>query len=149
MSDDDRVVLRSSWLVDALISLPVPLAFWFFFFRHDGPPALLFMAAVWAAVTIQAHHLTRVVMSADGIELRSLGRTLVPWSYVRGVVFVGSSPSPRAAALVLPDRSVKPLSAPRSLFGIWSHDVQDASELIEQHWARYRADVSSASPPTA
>ena len=147
MGDDDRVVLRSSWLVDALVSLPFPLVFWFLLFRHDGLPGLLLMAVLYAAVTIQAHIRTRVVVTAEAIELWRGGRTVVPWSYVRGVVFVGSSPSPRSAAVVLPDRSVKPLSAPRSLFGIGHHDVEYASELIEQRWARHRAEVLSAPPP--
>ena len=141
------MVLRSSWLVDALTSLPVPLVFWFVLFRHAGTFGWLVTAAFFAATTIQTHRRTRVVVTADGVELWRSGRTAVPWSHVRGLVFVGSPQFYRRAALLLPSGSVRPLPAPCSLFGLGHHDVEYASELIEQRWARRRAEVTSAPPP--
>ena len=141
------VVLRSSWLVDALSSAPMPLIFWFVLFRHDGVVGSLVVAALYAAVTIQAHRRTRVVLTADGVELWRNGRTAMPWSYVGGVVFVGSPNFQRSVAILLPDRSVRPLPAPRSLFGIERHDVEYARDLIEQRWRHQIAKATSLAAP--
>lgn len=146
---DDRVVLHSSWLVDALSSAPVPLIFWFGFFRHEGRPGAVVVAMLFVVATIYGHHRTRVVLTDDGVELWRLGRTAVPWSYVNGVVFVGSPEFQRSVALVLPDRSVKSLRAPRSLFGIGRYDIEYASKLIEQRWVHHRAELASTTPPPA
>ena len=83
---DDRVVLRSGWLVDALTFLPLPVA-------------------------------------NLAYSLRSVG-------------------------VLLPDRSVRPLPAPRSLLGVGGRDVAHARDLIEQHSDRHRAKLTAA-PPSA
>jgi hypothetical protein len=147
MGDDDRVVLRSGWLVDALSSAPVPLIFWFGIFRHGGLPGAAFVVVMFVGITIAGHHRTRVVLTAEGVELWRGGRTAVPWSYVGGFVFTGSRSLQRSVAVVLPDRSVKPLPAPRSLFGIGRYDVEYASRVIEQRWVRHRAVLASTTAP--
>jgi hypothetical protein len=146
---DDRVILRSGWLVYALSSAPVPLIFWFLVFRRGGMPGAALVAVVFLGITIASHHRTRVVLTADGVELWRGGRTAIPWSYVHGVVFVGSPGLQRSVAVLLPDRSVKPLPAPRSLFGIGRYDVEYASRLIEQRWVRQRVELASTTPPPA
>jgi hypothetical protein len=149
MGDDERVVLRSGWLVDALSSAPVPLISWFVIFRHGGIPGAAFVVVVFVGITIAGHLRTRVVLTADGVELWRGGRTAVPWSYIGGIVFTGSPSLQRSVAVVLPDRSVKPLPAPRSLFGIGRYDVEYASRLIEEHRIRRRVELASTTPPTA
>ena len=109
------MVLRSSWLVEALIFGPWVLAAWFLLFRKDGTPGLVWLAVVWAGGTLIWHRQQRIALTAEG----------------------------RPA----PDRSVKPLSAPRSFLGIGRFDVVYPSELIEQRSARHRTEVTS-SPPT-
>jgi hypothetical protein len=54
MGDDDRVVLRSGWLVDALSSAPVPLISWFVIFRHGGIRGAAFVMVVFVGMTIPA-----------------------------------------------------------------------------------------------
>jgi hypothetical protein len=148
MGDDDRVVLRSTWLVDALTFLPLPLALGLVLFWGEGVRIWLSLAAPYVVATVFHHRTTRVVLTADGVELWRNGRTAVPWSYVGGVVVVDLAYSLRSVGVLLPHRSVRPLPAPRSLLGVGGRDVANARELIERHSVRHRAELTSA-PPTA
>jgi hypothetical protein len=145
---EDLVVLRSSWLVDALTFLPLPLALGLVLFWGEDARTWLPLAALYAVATVFHHRTTRVVLTADAVELWRNGRTAVPWSYVGGVVVVDLAYSLRSVGVLLPDRSVRPLPAPRSLLGVGGRDVTYARELIEQHSVRHRAEPTSV-PPTA
>jgi hypothetical protein len=149
MGDAERVVLRSSWLVDALSAALVPLYFWFGFFRHEGMVGAIVVAVVFVGATLYVHERSRLVLTAEGVEMWQFGRTSIPWSHVHGVVFVGSLGIQRSVAVLLPDRSVKSLRAPRSLLGIGRYDVEYARALIEARWVRHRAELASTARPTA
>jgi hypothetical protein len=144
--NDDGVVLRSSWLVDALIFLPLPLALGLVLFWGEDMRVWWPLAALYTVATVLQHRKSRVVLTADGVEMWRNGRTTVPWSYVGGVLFVDLPYSCRSVAVLLPDRSARPLPAPRSVLGLGARDVAQARDLIEQHWLRHRAELMSAPP---
>jgi hypothetical protein len=141
MGDDDRVVLRSPWRAEVLSTTPVAVVFIVIIALTGGIASLVTVAIVFALMTVFFHVLSRVVLTSHGIELRQLGRTVVPWSQVEGIFVEGSRFTEYRVKLLMPDASARSLPAPRAVFGSGRRQVDEARDLVEQWWQRNSGDV--------
>lgn len=99
-----------------------------------GHALLLGVAAAAAVVTAR----TRVLVDAEGVEVREVGTHRYSWDQVTGVRLDPARP-PRWAALELADGRRRALPAPGGALRRRSDTtVTDAAALVRRHRERYR-----------
>ncbi len=140
MPTDDRVVLRSSWRIELLGLAPAVVAIGAVSAWGGEVASVVVVAVVFVLMAVLFHYLIHVVLTPRGIELWRYGRTVVPWSQVEAIFIHGSWFTVYRVALLRRDRSARSLPAPRAAFGVGRRELEEARELVEQWWLRYRGD---------
>ena len=137
MGDDDRVVLRSPWSAEVLSNAPVAAVLIGVTLWWGEMVSLVTVVAALALVTVLFHYLSRVVLTSQGVELKQLSSTHVPWSQVEAVFVEGHRFTEFRVKLLMPDVSARSLPAPRAVFGSGRRQVDEARDLVEQWWQRH------------
>jgi hypothetical protein len=141
MGTDERVVLRSSLrtlaaFAGVFLSVLAAELLW----AHDVGSFLVAAFSFMAVATLM-HHFRKVVLTSAGIEVWSLGYTLIPWAQISAVVTRGSWWTERyIGVLDLAGDRCRKLPAPRASFGLSGRDLERARDLIERWWLQHRGD---------
>lgn len=146
MANEQRVVIRSSWLaVFATTTAPVLVVFLVAQIWQRSLGGAITVLFVVSVMTALLHATQFIELTAYGLTIHRFGLTSLPWSQIGSIEIVRSlGGSDLRVEDLARDRGHR-LSAPRAAFGVGGQKQEKARDLIEQWWVAYRRSP----PPVA
>lgn len=138
MPNDQRVVIRSSWLsVFVSSTSPVFVVFLSIEIGQRSLGGAIAVVVVVLAMTAALRFMQYVELTAQGLEIHTLGMTRVRWQQIGSVEQVSRLGSSELTIFDRVKNSRRRLPAPRAAFGVGKDEQARARDLIEQWWLVY------------